>query len=88
MVEVENADEIVFTRAGETLEDAGKIIISQQGDKHFLEICDVESEDEGEYTVICENNYGHVTSTAQLLELVCTVNELYSQRSYERFCSM
>ena len=67
MVEVENADEIVFTRAGETLEDAGKIIISQQGDKHFLEICDVESEDEGEYTVVCENNYGHVTSTAQLL---------------------
>jgi len=67
MVEVKDAAEIYFTREGEVIEDADRFIISSQDDKHYLEICDVESDDEGEYTVICENQYGHVTSTAELL---------------------
>lgn len=64
---MKNAEELYFARDGAVLEDADRVIISQQGDKHYLEICDVESDDEGEYSVICENQFGHVTSTAQLL---------------------
>lgn len=66
MVEVKDAQEIYFTCDGDVIEDANRFIISNQGDCHYLEICDVESEDEGEYTVICTNQYGHVSSTAQL----------------------
>lgn len=67
MVEVKDAEEIYFTRDGDVIEDVDRYIISTQDNRHYLEICDVESEDEGEYTVICTNQYGHVSSTAQLL---------------------
>lgn len=66
-IEVSNAQEVYFTRDGDVLEDTDRYIISNQDGRHHLDICDVESDDEGEYTVICENQYGHVSSTAQLL---------------------
>ena len=66
MVEVTDAEEIYFTRDGDVIEDADRFIISNQANRHYLEICDVESEDEREYTVICTNQYGHVSSTANL----------------------
>lgn len=67
MVEVKDAEETYFTRDGDVVEEIDRYIISNQDGRHYLEICDVESEDEGEYTVICTNQYGHVSSTAQLL---------------------
>lgn len=66
-IAVSNAEQIYFTRDGELIEDEGRVIFSRTGDVHHMEICEVDSEDEGDYTVVAENQYGHVTSTATLL---------------------
>lgn len=66
-VKVKDADEVYFTRDGEVLEDSEKYAVTVKDNAHTLEIVDAGPDDEGEYTVICENKYGHVSSTANLL---------------------
>lgn len=65
-VDVKDAEQVYFTRDGEVLEGTERVTITSKDNVHKLEISKVERADEGEYTVICENQYGHITSTANL----------------------
>lgn len=66
-VEVKDAEEVFFTKEGDVVEESERVAITAKDNIHTLTISEVDSEDAGEYTVICENKFGHVTSTANLL---------------------
>lgn len=66
-VRVCDADEVFFTRNGDVLEATERVTITKKDDVHTLQISETEEADVGEYMVLCENKYGHVSSSANIL---------------------
>ncbi|KAJ8319891.1 hypothetical protein KUTeg_001478 [Tegillarca granosa] len=61
---------------GKPLQDEGRFMVFEENNVHHLEIYEIETTDQGEYTVQADNELGQATCTAQLQVLAKPVEEV------------